>query len=277
MFDTVTPNYFSTLNIQFIQGRLFDDRDRLDSPLVLIINSAMAHKFWPDQSAVGKSVSLPEVKGGAVATVVGVVGNARHDSLDVPPPPHAYAPVDQVPDLFATLAIRASLEPMSLVEPVRQAFWRADPDQPMWKIRTLESLVEGSLADRKFLVTLVGVFAALALLLTWIGLYGVIRYLVDRRTPEIGIRMALGARAEDVVRWLSRQGMKLVAIGLGLGLAAAWLMTRFIASLLYGVSPTDAPTFLAIAASLVPITWLACYLPARRATSIDPMLALRHE
>jgi putative ABC transport system permease protein len=115
------------------------------------------------------------------------------------------------------------------------------------------------------------------LLLTWIGLYGVIRYLVDRRTPEIGIRMALGARGEDVVRLLSRQGMKLVAIGLGLGLAAAWIMTRFIASLLYGVSATDAPTFLLVAASLVPITWLACYLPARRATRIDPMLALRHE
>jgi putative ABC transport system permease protein len=166
---------------------------------------------------------------------------------------------------------------MSLVEAVRQAIWKADPDQPMWKIRTLESLVERSLANRKFLVTLIGVFASLALLLSWVGLYGVIRYIVDRRTPEIGIRMALGAQAEDVVRLLARQGMKLVALGLALGLVAAWLMTRFIASLLYGVSATDAPTYLLIAASLIPITWLACYLPARRATSIDPMLALRHE
>jgi putative ABC transport system permease protein len=154
---------------------------------------------------------------------------------------------------------------------------RSGQPTPSSPCGTLDSLVERSLVNRRFLVTLVGVFASLALLLTWIGLYGVIRYLVDLRTPEIGIRMALGAQAEDVVRWLSRQGMKLVAVGLVLGLAAAWLMTRFIASSLYGVSATDAPTFLVVAASLVPITWLACYLPARRATAIHPMIALRHE
>jgi putative ABC transport system permease protein len=277
MFDPVTPNYFATLGIEFTQGRLFDDRDRLDAPSVAIVNRAMAQRFWPDQNAIGKSVTFVNGGDDRPRVVVGVVGDARHDSLDEPPPPHAYVPMAQVPDLFATLTVRTPLEPMSLVDAVQQALWRADPDQPMWKIRTLESLVEGSLADRKFLVTLVGIFAALALLLTWIGLYGIIRYLVDRRTPEIGIRMALGAQAEDVVRWLSRQGMKLVAVGIGLGLGAAWLMTRFITSLLYGVSATDAPTFLVIAASLIPITWLACYLPARRATSIDPMLALRHE
>jgi putative ABC transport system permease protein len=275
MIQMVTPSYFETLGIKLIQGRHFDDRDRLDTPAVLIINATMARTFWPDQSAVGKSVTL--VDGSTTATVVGVVGDARHRQREEQPTPLAYAPFAQRPDPFAALAVRTALEPLSLIEPVRQAIWKADSDQPMWKIRTLESLVEGSLADRKFLVTLVGIFAALALLLTWIGLYGAIRYVVDRRTPEIGIRMALGAQARDVVRLLSRQGMKLVALGLGLGLGAAWLMTRFIASFLYGVSATDAPTFLVIAASLVPITWLACYLPARRATSIDPMLALRHE
>jgi putative ABC transport system permease protein len=275
MLESVTPGYFGTLGIKFIQGRLFDDRDRLDTPRVLIINETMAQRFWPDQSALGKSVT--RIEDGTTATVVGVVGDTRHGRLEEPPPAHAYSPFAQRPDLFAALAVRTALEPLALVEPVRQAIWKADSDQPMWKIRTLESLVEGSLVNQKFLLELVGVFAALALLLTWIGLYGVIRYLVDRRTPEIGIRMALGARAEDVVRLLSRQGMKLVAIGLVLGLGAAWLMTRFMASLLYGVSATDAPTFLLVAASLLPVTWLACYLPARRATGIDPMLALRHE
>jgi putative ABC transport system permease protein len=208
---------------------------------------------------------------------VGVVGVARNGRLAAPPPPQAYSPYFQQPDSFATVAIRTPLDPLALIEPVRQAIWRADADQPMWKVRTLDSLVERSLVNRKFLLTLIGIFACLALLLTWSGLYGVIRYLVDRRTPEIGIRMALGARAEDVVRLLSRQGMRLVAIGLGLGLAAAWITTRFIGSLLYGVSATDAPTFLLAAASLLPITWLACYLPARRATRIEPMIALRHE
>jgi predicted permease len=275
MFFMVTPSYFETLGIQFIQGRPFDDRERLDTPAVLIINETMARMVWPGQSAIGKSVT--RVDGGITATVVGVVSDTRQGQLEEKPTPQAYSPFAQRPDPFAALAVRSPLEPLSLIEPVRQAIWKADSDQPMWKIRTLESLVHGSLANRKFLVTLVGIFAAVALLLTWIGLYGAIRYLVDRRTPEIGIRMALGAQAADVVRWLSMQGMKLVAIGLALGLGAAWLMTRFIASFLYGVSATDGPTFLVIAASLIPITWLACYLPARRATSIDPMLALRHE
>jgi putative ABC transport system permease protein len=275
MVLVVSPSYFETLGIKFVQGRRFDNRDRLDTPSVIIINQTMARTFWPDQSAIGKSISLLDL--GSTATVVGVVGDTRQGQREENPPPLAYSPFAQRPDPFAALAVRTPLEPISLTEPVRQAIWRADSDQPMWKIRTLESLVERSLANRKFLVTLVGIFAGLALLLTWIGLYGAIRYLVERRTPEIGIRMALGAQAADVVRLLSMQGMKLVAIGLALGLTAAWLMTRFIASFLYGVSATDAPTFLMITASLIPITWLACYLPARRATSIDPMLALRHE
>jgi putative ABC transport system permease protein len=275
MWGPASADYFTTLGIPFIQGQRFDDRERPDTPAVIIVNTTMARTFWPGQSAIGKQVTW--VAEGTTATVVGLVGDARHRSLEEAPPPQAYFPFFQQTDTFATVAIRTPLEPLALVEPVRQAIWRADADQPMWKIRTLDSLVERGLVDRRFLLTLVGIFASVALLLTWIGLYGVIRYLVDRRTPEIGIRMALGARADDVVRLLSAQGMKLVAIGLGLGLAAAWIMTRFIASLLYGVSATDAPTFVLVAAALVPITWLACYLPARRATRIEPMLALRHE
>jgi putative ABC transport system permease protein len=275
LWEPASADYFTTLGIPFIQGERFDDREQRDAPAVIIVNTTMARMFWPGQSAIGKHVTT--VADGTTATVVGVVGDTRHWKLEEAPPPQAYFPFFQQPDWFATVAIRTRFEPLALVEPVRQAIWRADAEQPMWKIRTLDSLVERGLVDRRFLITLVSIFACVALLLTWIGLYGVIRYLVDRRTPEIGIRMALGARGEDVVRLLSRQGMKLVAIGVGLGLAAAWIMTRFIASLLYGVSATDAPTFLLVAASLLPITWLACYLPARRATRIEPMLALRHE
>jgi len=273
--QSVSSNYFETLGIRFMQGRLFDGGDRLGAPLVLIVNQTMARTFWPDGSAIGKSIQVLEDD--IQATVVGVVADARHVRLEEEPSPQAYAPVSQRPDRFVTVAIRTALEPLALVEPVRRAIWRAEPDQAMWKIRTLESLVERSLANRKFLATLIGVFAAVALLLTWVGLYGVIRYLVARRTREIGIRMALGAKREDVVRLLLRQGMKLVAAGLVIGLASAWATTRFISHLLFGVSPTDAPTFLGIAASLAAVACLACYLPARRATRVDPMLALRHE
>jgi predicted permease len=275
LFGAVTPEYFQTLGIPLRQGRTFDGGDRLDTPLVIVVGETLARTYWPGQSALGKAVRW--VEDGALATVVGVVGDVRHWRLDEAPMLQAYMPFAQRPITFATVAARTSLEPLALAEPVRQAIWRADPEQPMWKVRSLQSLVERDLQSRRFLVTLVGGFAMLALVLTWLGLYGLLRYLVDRRTPEIGIRMALGARSADVVRLLSRQGMRLVAVGLALGLCGAWLATGLLEQLLFGVSATDLPTFLAVAVLLLPITWLACYLPARRATTTDPMLALRQE
>lgn len=275
LFSPVTPLYFETLGIPLLQGRRLDERDRFGTPLVIVVNETLARTQWPGQSPIGKTVRW--VEDGSLGTVVGVVGDTRHYRVEQPPSAQAYVPFAQQPIAFASLAARTSLEPLALTEAVRQALWRADPEQPMWKIRTLESLVDRSLANRRYLVTLVGVFAGLALVLTWLGLYGVIRYVVERRTPEIGIRMALGAQAAGVVRLLVRQGMQLVALGLLFGMASAWLMTGLLEQLLYGVSATDLPTFLVIAGSLLPLTWLACYLPARRATTIDPMLALRHE
>jgi len=160
---------------------------------------------------------------------------------------------------------------------VRQALWRVDADQPMWKIRTVEFLVNRSVADRKFLLALMGIFASLALVLTMIGLYGVISYLVNQRTQEIGIRMALGAQMRDILQMVLKQGMILVLTGVALGLAAAWLSTRLMARLLYQVSATDPLTFAVIAAFLIAVALLACYLPARRATKVDPLVALRYE
>ncbi len=274
MFNVVTPEYFETLGIPLRLGRGFDEHDRLGSPAVVLVSEAMAHRYWPGQSAIGKAIQWED---GATATIVGVVGDIRHWRLEEPLTPLVYVPFAQQPEPFATVAARTSLEPLALAEPVRQALWRADPEQPMWKVRTLHSLVERNLANPRFLLTLVGAFAGLALLLTWLGLYGVIRFLVDRRTPELGIRIALGAQPREVVHLLARQGMKLVGLGLLLGLAGAWLMTGLLEQLLYGMSATDLPTFLAIALSFLPLTWLACYLPARRAIEIDPVLALRQE
>jgi predicted permease len=235
----------------------------------------MAQRFWPNQDPLGKQIKLAEED--STVTVVGVVGDARHYQIEEEQRPQMYDSYSQDPGLFATAVIRTDVEPLSLSEPVRQAIWKVDADQPMWKIRTVEFLVQRSTADRKFLMALMGIFATLALVLTIIGLYGVISYLVNQRTQEIGIRMALGAQMRDILGMVLKQGMFLVLTGVGLGLAAAWLLTRLMASMLYEVSATDPLTFATISLLLITVALLACYIPARRATKVDPLVALRDE
>jgi putative ABC transport system permease protein len=275
MFNSATPNYFETMGIPFIKGRLFGNEDRPDTQPVVIINQTMAQKFWPNQDPIGKQLkSAPD---GTTLTIVGVVGDAKHYWLEETQQPQMYGPYTQQPGYFATVVIRTTVEPMSLSESVRQALWKVDADQPMWKIRTVEFLVNRSVADRKFLLALMGIFALLALVLTMIGLYGVISYLVNQRTQEIGIRMALGAQVRDILQMVLKQGMILVLTGVALGLGAAWLSTRLISRLLFQVSATDPLTFGVIAVFLIAVALLACYLPARRATKVDPLVALRYE
>ena len=275
MFNTAMANYFETLGIPFIKGRLFGAEDRIDTPPVLIINQTMAQKFWAGADPLGKQVKF--VEDGTTATIVGVVGDAKHYWLNEVQRPQMYAAYSQQPGFFATAVIRTTVEPLSISEPVRQAVWKVDSDQPMWKIRTVEFLVNRSTADRKFLMALMGIFATLALVLTIIGLYGVISYLVNQRTQEIGIRMALGAQMGDILRMVLKQGMVLVLTGVALGLAASWLLTRLMSQLLYQVSATDPLTFGGISLMLITVALLACYLPARRATKVDPLVALRYE
>ncbi len=275
MFNTAMPNYFETIGIPFIKGRLFDSQDQINTPPVLIINQTMANRFWPDQDPLGKQIKF--VEDGSTGTIVGVVGDAKHYWLDDESRPQMYNSYSQQPGYFATVVARTTVEPLALTESVRQALWKVDADQPMWKIRTVEFLVNRSVADRKFLMALMGIFASLALVLTMIGLYGVISYLVNQRTQEIGIRMALGAQVGDILRMVLKQGMVLVLIGVALGLGAAWLMTRLMTRLLYQVSATDPLTFATIALLLIAVALLACYLPARRATKVDPLEALRYE
>ncbi len=275
MFNAAMPNYFETIGIPFIKGRLFGNQDQLNTPTVLIINQTMANRFWPGQEPLGKQVKL--ASDGSMGTVVGVVGDAKHYWMEEESRSQMYGAYSQQPGLFATVVIRTTVEPMGLSEPVRQAVWKVDADQPMWKIRTVEFLIDRSVADRKFLLALMGVFAALALVLTMIGLYGVISYLVNQRTQEIGIRMALGAQMGDILRMVLKQGMFLVLTGVVLGLGSAWLLTRLMASLLFQVSATDPLTFAGISLLLIAVALLACYLPARRATKVDPLVALRYE
>ncbi|HYU98824.1 MAG TPA: ABC transporter permease [Pyrinomonadaceae bacterium] len=275
MFNTAMPNYFETIGIPLLKGRFFGNEDQANTPAVVLINQTMAQRFWPNQDPLGKQVKFAQ--DGSTATVVGVVGDAKHFWLEEEQKPQMYDTYSQDPGLFATVLVRTNVDPLSLTEPVRQALWRVDADQPMWKIRTVEFLVKRSTADRRFLMTLMGIFAVLALVLTIIGLYGVISYLVNQRTQEIGIRMALGAQMRDIMRMVLKQGMVLVLTGVALGLATAWLSTRLMSRLLYQVSATDPLTFVAISLLLVTVALLACYIPARRATKVDPLVALRYE
>jgi putative ABC transport system permease protein len=275
LLNLATGNYFTTAQIPLVRGRLFSDEDRASTPLVFIINQTMAKRFWPDQDPIGKQIKILEDD--VTGSVVGVVGDTKQFGLRDEPTPQLYGAYSQQPIYFATLVIRTTVAPMTLVEPVRQAIWRVDPDQPMWKIRPVELLVERSVADRKFVLALMMVFAALALALTVIGLYGVISYLVSQRTQEIGIRMALGAQVRHIMQLILKYGVLLVAVGVVVGLVAAVVLTRLMAHMLYGVTATDPVTFGAIALLLSFIALAACYLPARRAAHVDPVIALRSE
>jgi putative ABC transport system permease protein len=274
-FNVATGGYFGTAQIPLIRGRLFGDQDRAATPIVFVINQTMARRFWPEQDPIGKQVKLLE--DGTTGPIVGIVGDAKHYRLNDEPAPQLYAAYSQQPIFFATLVARTTVEPLSVSESVRQAIWRVDPDQPMWKIRSVQFLVERSFADRKFLLALMIVFAALALALTVIGLYGVISYLVNQRTQEIGIRMALGAQVRHILQLVLKHGVLLVSLGVVLGLAAAAVLTRLMAHLLYGVTATDPLTFAVIGLLLTLVALVACYLPARRAAQVDPVIALRSE
>jgi putative ABC transport system permease protein len=274
-FNTAMPNYFETIGIPLIKGRLFDERDQINTQRVFLINQTMARRFWPDQDPVGKQIKIAD--DGATGAVIGVVGDAKQYRLEEEAQPQMYDAYSQSPGIFATVVIRTTVEPMTLAEPVRQAVWKVDGDQPMWKVRTLESLIDRSTADKRFLMVLMGVFAALALALTVIGLYGVMSYAVSQRTQEIGVRMALGAGARNIHRMVLRQGMTLVLIGVAFGLAASWLLTRLMENLLFGVSATDLLTFVSISSLLTIVALLACWIPARRAMNVDPIIALRYE
>ena len=275
MWNSATPNYFDTIGIPLIKGRLFDSHDQLNTPTVLLINQTLARRFWPDEEPLGKQITL--IGDGTTGTIVGIIGDAKQYYLSEEQQPQVYDCYSQFPGIFATVAARTTVEPMSLAQAVREAVWKVDKDQPMWKLRSEEFLLSRNIADKRFLMLLMSIFAGLALTITAVGLYGVVSYAVGQRTQEIGIRMALGARTRDILAMILRQGMGVALIGVAVGLGAAFALTRLMASLLYGTSATDPLAFIVIALLLVSVALLACYVPARRATKVDPMIALRYE
>ncbi|HWS87824.1 MAG TPA: ABC transporter permease [Pyrinomonadaceae bacterium] len=274
--NAIDPNYLAAVGLPLIRGRNFTHADGPDTPPVLLVNRTMAEKLWPGEDPLGKRLELPEVK--VTAEVVGVVGDAKQYDIAERQRPQMYTAYAQNPHIFGTLVVRArGVEALSLAESVKKTVWSVDPEQPVWKVRTVEYLLEQNVAGRRFVLTLMACFAGLAVLLTALGLYGVISYTVAQRTHEIGVRVALGAQGRDVLRLVLSQGMKMVLIGLGLGLAGAYAATRLMAGLLYGVSATDPLTYAGVALLLAVVALLSCYLPARRATRVDPLVALRYE
>jgi putative ABC transport system permease protein len=273
----VGPEYFKVMEIPLLKGRYFTEADSADAPKVMIVNQALAKKYWPGEDAVGKRVTFDDPrKDPKWTTIVGVVGDVRHRGMDEPARPEFYQPHAQVPYRAMILAVRSSQNPKALISTIRRELSSMDPDLPIAHVRTVDEIVSDSIAPRRLSVLLLGVFAAIALVLAAIGMYGVMSYLVAQRTHEIGVRMALGAQRSDVLKMILSRGAMLVLAGTGLGLVLAFLGTRALASLLYGVGAFDAVTFLTVTVVLGAIALLASYIPAFRAAKADPMIALTH-
>jgi len=272
----VTDGFFATMRIPVLAGRDFDEHDRADAPPAVIVNAELARRAWPGRSALGQRLVVwtPQEVG---TTVVGVVGDIKDFTLGAPPVPQIYYPIAQNPGIFSSVVARTEGDPMALAQALRAAIWSVDPDQPVWRLRSMESVISRDVATPRFTMRLTLAFALLALLLAAVGVYGVMSVAVVQRTREVGIRMALGARRQQVIRLVLGRGLRVVGIALATGLAGALGLAPIIRTQLYGVTASDPVTFVAVPVLLAGVALLACYLPARRAARVDPMVALRTE
>ena len=274
---TITPDYFRTMGIQLLSGRFFDQSDNAKSPTI-IVNEAFARRCFPGEDAVGMRVKFAKpTEAGTWETIVGVVRSEKQDSLSAEPKPEAYKSHLQETQSAMTLVVRTAGDPRSLIGAVREEIRAIDRDLPPYNVNTMDGVLYESLVRERFTTLLLIVFAGLAVTLASVGIHGVMSYAVTQRTHEIGIRVALGARRQDIFRQIIGGAMRLAGIGVGLGLVAAFALTRMMASLLYAVGATDPLTFVVISVLLLSVSLLASYIPARRATNVDPMLALRYE
>jgi putative ABC transport system permease protein len=278
---SVMGNYFHVMQIPLRAGRDFTQMDREGQPLVAIVNEEMVREFFPHENPIGVRIHWARDTGPPRwMTVIGVAGDVKHSGLNQPTDPAVYTPFSQSDEAwkrFMTLAIRARNAPPGLVEEVKKQIWSVDGQIPVGDVRAMDELIAVSLAQQRFNMFLLGLFASLALILAAVGIYGTMSYSASQRTHEIGIRTALGAQRRDVLRLVMNDGAKIALFGIAIGIAGALALTRLMASLLFEVKPTDPATFAAVATLLALVTLAACYIPARRAMRVDPMVALRYE
>jgi putative ABC transport system permease protein len=274
-FHLVTPDYFKAMKIPLLKGRDFTDRDDLQTPLVAVINDTFARREWPGEDPIGKRFTTPQTHG--PVTVIGVVGDTKHYTATEAAVPQLYAAHYQVPLIFSSLVARTRGPEMAITSEVRKAIWAVDKDQPMWAVRSLESQVEATQGSTRFLAALLGIFAGVALVLAGVGIYGVTSYGVAQQTHEIGIRLALGASGDRVLRDVVGRGVRLTFIAVVVGLVGAVAMGRLASALLFGVTPIDPIALAGAALVLGAVSIAACYIPARRASRVDPVIALSEE
>jgi predicted permease len=276
-FRAVTPDYLRVMRIPLLRGRGITERDAAGAPDIVVINEAMARKYWPNQDPLGHLIRVARGRQPAWREIVGIVGSVRHEALHEAPRPEMYVPFAQQPMFFFRLAVRTEVEPMRFAAAVRRAVWQIDKDQPVARIRPMTEVVAGSMVETRFYGSLLLAFAIVALVLAAVGIYGVLAYSVARRTREIGTRVALGAKSLDVLRLVLGEGLFLAGFGTAAGLLAAWGLTRFLGKQVHGVTPTDPATFAGAAATLLLVALAASWIPSRRAARVDPIVALRNE
>jgi putative ABC transport system permease protein len=274
----VSPDYFRTMETPLKRGRFFTDADDRQAPQVVLIDEALAARYFNNRDPVGLRIK----RGGPASeapwmTVVGVVGNIKSDGFDQPDQPHLYHPIFQNPAYAMAIYVRTDVAPTTITQTLREQVRSLDRDLPVFGDTTMAHVAAESVSRRRFAMQVVGLFGILALLLAAVGIYGVIAYSVTQRTREIGIRVALGASRTAIMRWVLKQGMMLTIAGVVIGLVGAYALTRLLRSLLFGVGPTDILTYGVLAALLTLVALIACYVPARRATKVDPLVALRYE
>jgi putative ABC transport system permease protein len=272
-FRSVNHNYFQALRIPLLRGRNFSEQDVRQSAKVIVVSEQLVNTVFPNEEALGKRLQM--VIDDDPYEIVGIVGGIRDRAVEFQPYRTIFIPTRQWG--WFNVALRTQGDSLGLVSSIRKEVQAIDPEQPIAAVRTMDELVNRSTATPRYRTTLLGLFAALAMVLAATGIYGVMSYSVSQRTHEIGVRMALGARHGDVLRLVVSQGMLLVVVGLGIGLVAAFGLTRLMESLLFGVTAKDPLTFVAVAGLLSVVAFIACYIPARRATKVDPLTALRYE
>jgi putative ABC transport system permease protein len=271
--NLATPGYFATMHIPLLEGRDFEEGDVRGTPDVVVINQEAVRRYWPDESPIGQRITFEN----RTRTVIGVVGDVKQSGLDIETRPEMFSPYYQVTVPFGTVLVRTKGDPAAMTSTVRGAMQEIDRDLPLYGIKTVNDVISDSVAPRRLNMLLLGIFAGLALVLAAVGLYGVISYSVSQRTREIGIRVALGASHKSVLRLVVGEGMVLASAGVVIGVTASFFLTKFMTTLLFGVSPTDPITFVAISVLLIGVSIVASVIPARKAMRVDPMVALRYE